>query len=490
MKAKAKARERWYFCSMGRNRNRKPLLENVTILDTAAEGKSLAKVDEKVVFVPQTVPGDVVDIQVTKKRKSYMEGRVTKFHKYSEKRVKPFCDHFGVCGGCKWQFISYEDQLANKQRTVTDALTRIAKVELPEIQPILASKETTFYRNKLEFTFSNKEWLTQEQVQSGESFDDRNALGFHVPGRFDKVLNVDKCWLQAEPSNSIRDWVREYATANDLAFFDLREQVGFLRNLTIRTSSNGEVMVIFSLFEAQEEARTKMLTEFKEAFPNVTSILYVINGKRNDTIGDLEIECFSGRNHIFEEMKAFGSEQLLKFKIGPKSFYQTNSNQAAELYRVTAEFANIQANETVYDLYTGTGTIANFVASKTKKVVGVEYVEDAIKDAKLNSEFNSIDNTVFYAGDMKDVFTANFVEENGKPDVIITDPPRAGMHQDVIDVMLNLEAQRIVYVSCNPATQARDLQLLDAKYKITKVQPVDMFPHTHHVENVVLLELK
>ncbi len=490
MKAKAKARERWYFCSMGRNRNRKPLLENVTILDTAAEGKSLAKVDEKVVFVPQTVPGDVVDIQVTKKRKSYMEGRVTKFHKYSEKRVKPFCDHFGVCGGCKWQFISYEDQLANKQRTVTDALTRIAKVELPEIQPILASKETTFYRNKLEFTFSNKEWLTQEQVQSGESFDDRNALGFHVPGRFDKVLNVDKCWLQAEPSNSIRDWVREYATANDLAFFDLREQVGFLRNLTIRTSSNGEVMVIFSLFEAQEEARTKMLTEFKEAFPNVTSILYVINGKRNDTIGDLEIECFSGRNHIFEEMKAFGSEQLLKFKIGPKSFYQTNSNQAAELYRVTAEFANIQANETVYDLYTGTGTIANFVASKAKKVVGVEYVEDAIKDAKLNSEFNSIDNTVFYAGDMKDVFTANFVEENGKPDVIITDPPRAGMHQDVIDVMLNLEAQRIVYVSCNPATQARDLQLLDAKYKITKVQPVDMFPHTHHVENVVLLELK
>ena len=461
MKAKAKARERWYFCSMGRNRNRKPLLQTVTILDTAAEGKSLAKVDEKVVFVPQTVPGDVVDIQVTKKRKSYMEGRVTKFHKYSEKRVKPFCDHFGVCGGCKWQFISYEDQQANKQRTVTDALTRIAKVELPEIQPILASKETTFYRNKLEFTFSNKEWLTQEQVQSGESFDDRNALGFHVPGRFDKVLNVDKCWLQAEPSNSIRDWVREYATANDLAFFDLREQVGFLRNLTIRTSSNGEVMVIFSLFEAQEEARTKMLTEFKEAFPNVTSIMYVINGKRNDTIGDLEIECFSGRNHIFEEMQAFGSEQLLKFKIGPKSFYQTNSKQAAELYRITAEFANIQANETVYDLYTGTGTIANFVASKAKKVVGVEYVEDAIKDAKLNSEFNSIDNTVFYAGDMKDVFTASFIAANGKPDVIITDPPRAGMHQDVIDVMLQLEAQRIVYVSCNPATQARDLQLLD-----------------------------
>jgi len=476
---------------MGRkNRNRKPLLENVTILDTAAEGKSLAKVDEKVIFVPQTVPGDVVDIQVTKKRKSYMEGRVTKFHSYSDQRVEPFCKHFGVCGGCKWQFISYEDQLANKQRTVNDALTRIAKVDLPEIQIILPSKETTFYRNKLEFTFSNKEWLTQEQVESGESFDNRNALGFHVPGRFDKVLNVEKCWLQAEPSNSIRDWVREYALENNLAFFDLREQEGFLRNLTIRTSSNGEVMVIFSLYEAQEENRTKMLTAFKDAFPNITSILYVINGKRNDTIGDLEIECFSGSSHIFEEMKAFGSDQILKFKIGPKSFYQTNSAQAAELYRITAEFANIQPDETVYDLYTGTGTIANFVASKAKKVVGVEYVEDAITDAKFNSMNNKIDNTVFYAGDMKDVFTNDFVAANGQPEVIITDPPRAGMHTDVIDVMLKLEANRIVYVSCNPATQARDLQLLDEKYKVTKVQPVDMFPHTHHVENVVLLELK
>ncbi|MDB4061552.1 23S rRNA (uracil(1939)-C(5))-methyltransferase RlmD [Vicingaceae bacterium] len=476
---------------MGRkNRNRKPLLENVTILDTAAEGKSLAKVDEKVIFVPQTVPGDVVDIQVTKKRKSYMEGRVTKFHSYSDQRVEPFCKHFGVCGGCKWQFISYEDQLENKQRTVNDALTRIAKVDLPEIETILHSKETTFYRNKLEFTFSNKEWLTQEQVESGESFDNRDALGFHVPGRFDKVLNVEKCWLQAEPSNSIRDWVKEYALENDLAFFDIREQVGFLRNLTIRTSSNGEVMVIFSLYEAQEENRTKMLTAFEAAFPNITSILYVINGKRNDTIGDLEIECYSGNSHIFEEMKAFGSDQILKFKIGPKSFYQTNSSQAAELYRITAEFANIQPDETVYDLYTGTGTIANFVASMAKKVVGVEYVKDAITDAKFNSANNKIDNTVFYAGDMKDVFTNDFVATNGQPDVIITDPPRAGMHTDVIDVMLKLEANRIVYVSCNPATQARDLQLLDEKYAVTKVQPVDMFPHTHHVENIVLLELK
>ena len=327
-------------------------------------------------------------------------------------------------------------------------------------------------------------------MESGESFDDRNALGFNVPGRFDKVLNVEKCWLQAEPSNSIRDWVRAYALENDLAFFDLREQDGFLRNLTIRTSSNGEVMVIFSLYEAQEENRIKMLTAFQDAFPQITSILYVINGKRNDTIGDLDIECFSGRSHIFEEMKAFGSDEVLKFKIGPKSFYQTNSAQAAELYRITAEFANIQPDEIVYDLYTGTGTIANFVASKAKKVVGVEYVEDAITDAKFNSDNNNIDNTGFYAGDMKDVFTNDFVTANGQPDVIITDPPRAGMHTDVIDVMLKLEANRIVYVSCNPATQARDLQLLDEKYKVSKVQPVDMFPHTHHVENIVLLELK
>lgn len=475
---------------MGRNRNRKPLLENVTILDTAAEGKSLAKVNDKILFVPQTVPGDIVDVQVTKKRKNFLEGRVTKFHHYSEKRVEPFCEHFGVCGGCKWQFISYQDQLNNKQRTVNDALTRLAKIELPEILPIVPSRKTEFYRNKLEFTFSNKEWLTQEQVESGESFDNRNALGFHVPGRFDKVLNVNKCWLQGEPSNEIRDWVREYALENGLAFFDLRDQHGYLRNLIIRTSSNGEVMVIFSLFERQTDVQTKMLTAFQEAFPQITSILYVINNKRNDTIGDLEIECFAGRDHIFEEMTAFESEQKLSFKIGPKSFYQTNSEQAEELYRITAEFAAIKENEIVYDLYTGTGTIANYVAGKAKKVVGVEYVEDAITDAKLNSEINKIDNTVFYAGDMKDVFNDAFVAKNEKPDVIITDPPRAGMHTDVIDVMLNLEAERIVYVSCNPATQARDLQLLDAKYKVEKVQPVDMFPHTHHVENVVLLKLK
>lgn len=475
---------------MGRNRNRKPLFTEVEILDTAAEGKSLARVNEKVLFVPQTVPGDIVDVQVTKKRKSYMEGRVVKFHKYSEQRVDPFCKHFGVCGGCKWQFISYEDQLANKQRTVNDALQRIAKVELPEIAPILPSSQTTFYRNKLEFTFSNKEWLTQEQVESGESFENRNALGFHVPGRFDKVLNVEKCWLQEDPSNAIRTWVNNYALTNNLAFFDLREQVGFLRNLIIRTSSNGEIMVIFSLHKELKEERIKLLEDFKEQFPSVTSIIYVINEKRNDTIGDLEINCFHGRDHIFEEMTAYGIDKVLQFKIGPKSFYQTNSAQAYELYKVTAAFADIQANDVVYDLYTGTGTIANFVAHGAKKVVGIEYVPEAIEDAKVNASINEIENTAFYAGDMKDIFNEDFIQANGKPDVIITDPPRAGMHQDVIDQLLKLQADRVVYVSCNPATQARDLQLLDDKYKVEKVQPVDMFPHTHHVENVVLLRLK
>jgi len=474
---------------MGRNRNRKPLLTEVEILDTAAEGKSLARVNDKVLFVPQTVPGDIVDVQVTKKRKSYLEGRVVKYHSYSKDRVEAFCEHFGVCGGCKWQFISYENQLANKQRTVVDALQRIAKVELPEIAPILPSKKTTFYRNKLEFTFSNKEWLTQEQVESGENFENRNALGFHVPGRFDKVLNIDKCWLQGDPSNEIRQWVRTYALDNELAFFDLREQVGFLRNLTIRTSSNGEVMVIFSFHKEMDE-RIPLLESFKEKFPNINSIMYVINEKRNDTIGDLTIQCFHGRDHIFEEMVAFGTSKNLKFKIGPKSFYQTNSGQAAELYKIAAEFANIQKEEIVYDLYTGTGTIANYIAHAAKKVVGVEYVPDAIKDAKQNSIYNEIDNTVFYAGDIKDIFNETFISNNGQPDVIITDPPRAGMHQDVVEQMLKLEANRIVYVSCNPATQARDLQLLDKKYKVEKVQAVDMFPHTHHVESVVLLQLK
>lgn len=475
---------------MGRKNRKKPLFTEVEVLETAAEGKSLAKVNEQVLFIPQTVPGDVVDVQVTRKRKKYMEGRVVKFHKYSEKRVEPFCEHFGVCGGCKWQFLSYDDQLTNKQKTVVDALQRIGKIELPEIKSILPAPETTFYRNKLEFTFSNREWLTQEQIESDQEFKSRNAVGFHVPGRFDKVLDIQKCWLQADPSNAIRNWVRDYALQHDLEFFDLRDQEGFLRNLIIRTAESGEVMVIFSFYQEDENKRTALLTEFQNKFPEVTSLQYVINGKGNDTIADQEIICFAGRDYILEEMQAFNSEQILKFKIGPKSFYQTNSKQAEKLYEVAAKMADIQSNEVVYDFYTGTGTIANYIASQAQKVVGVEYVEEAIEDAKFNAQQNAIDNCSFFAGDLKDVFTDEFVAKHGKADVVITDPPRAGMHQDVVDQLLKLEAGRMVYVSCNPSTQARDLQLLDEKYEVIEVQPVDMFPQTHHVENVVLLKLK
>jgi 23S rRNA (uracil1939-C5)-methyltransferase len=475
---------------MGRKNRKKPLFTEVEVLETAAEGKSLAKVNEKVLFIPQTVPGDVVDVQVTRKRKKYMEGRVVKFHKYSEKRVEPFCEHFGVCGGCKWQFLSYEDQLSNKQQTVVDALQRIGKIELPEIKSILPAPETTFYRNKLEFTFSNKEWLTQEQIESDKEFKSRNALGFHVPGRFDKVLDINKCWLQANPSNAIRNWVRDYALANNLEFFDLREQKGFLRNLIIRTATSGEYMVIFSFYRENENERTDLLTAFQKEFPEITSLQYVINSKANDTIADQEIICFAGRDYILEEMQAFKNDAVLKFKIGPKSFYQTNSKQAEKLYEVAAKMANIESDEVVYDFYTGTGTIANYIASQAQKVVGVEYVAEAIEDAKFNAKQNEINNCSFFAGDLKDVFTDDFVAEHGKADVVITDPPRAGMHQNVVDQLLKLEAGRIIYVSCNPSTQARDLQLLDEKYKVIEVQPVDMFPQTHHVENVVLLKLK
>lgn len=475
---------------MGRKRNRHPIYEKVEILATAAEGKSLAKIEDKVLFVPLTVPGDIVDVQISKKRKKYLEGRVLRFHHYSEKRQDPFCEHFGVCGGCKWQFLSYEDQLENKQRTVVDALERIAKVELPNIPPILPSEKTTFYRNKLEFTFSNKEWLTQEQIDSGEEFENRNALGFHVPGRFDKVLNIQKCWLQEDPSNAIRIWVKDYALKHELAFFDLREQKGYLRNLIIRLTESKQIMVIFSFFEEQKEAREMMLSEFQDAFPEVNSLMYVINPKRNDTIQDLDIQCFQGKDHIIERMSSFDGTKELQFKIGPKSFYQTNSKQAETLYQVAAEMANIQKDEIVYDLYTGTGTIANYIADMAKWVIGIEYVPEAIVDAKENAKLNAISNTDFFAGDMKDVFTDEFILENGRADVIITDPPRAGMHADVVQQLLNLEADRIVYISCNPATQARDIQLLDEKYRLDRVQAVDMFPHTHHVESVALLKLK
>lgn len=470
---------------MARKKKELPLLEKVTITDVAAEGKAVAKVNELVIFVPYVVPGDVVDLQVKRKKNHYAEAVAVKFHEKSPLRTEPFCSHFGVCGGCKWQCLSYEEQLKYKQKQVFDNLTRIGKVELPEFRPILGSEKTRFYRNKLEFTFSNKRWLTEEEVKQDVKYDQMNAVGFHIPGAFDKVLAIDKCWLQDDISNQIRNAVRDYAYAHNFPFFDLRTQEGLLRNIMIRTSSTGELMVVLQCKVTDDEGRRKMeeiLQFMADSFPQITSLMYVINNKCNDTIGDLDVEVFKGNDHIFEEMEG------LRFKVGPKSFYQTNSEQAYNLYKVAREFAGLTGNELVYDLYTGTGTIANFVARKARKVVGIEYVPEAIEDAKVNSALNGIDNTLFYAGDMKDILTNDFIAEHGRPDVIITDPPRAGMHNDVIDVILAAEPKRIVYVSCNPTTQARDLQLLDGKYKVTAVQPVDMFPHTHHVENVVQLE--
>lgn len=470
---------------MARKKKELPLLEKVTITDVAAEGKAVAKVNELVIFVPYVVPGDVVDLQVKRKKNHYAEAVAVKFHEKSPLRTEPFCSHFGVCGGCKWQCLSYEEQLKYKQKQVFDNLTRIGKVELPEFRPILGSEKTRFYRNKLEFTFSNKRWLTEEEVKQDVKYDQMNAVGFHIPGAFDKVLAIDKCWLQDDISNQIRNAVRDYAYAHNFPFFDLRTQEGLLRNIMIRTSSTGELMVVLQCKVTDDEGRRKMeeiLQFMADSFPQITSLMYVINNKCNDTIGDLDVEVFKGNDHIFEEMEG------LRFKVGPKSFYQTNSEQAYNLYKVAREFAGLTGNELVYDLYTGTGTIANFVACQARKVVGIEYVPEAIEDAKVNSALNGIDNTLFYAGDMKDILTNDFIAEHGRPDVIITDPPRAGMHNDVIDVILAAEPKRIVYVSCNPATQARDLQLLDGKYKVTAVQPVDMFPHTHHVENVVQLE--
>lgn len=470
---------------MARKKKELPLLEKVTITDVAAEGKAVAKVNELVIFVPYVVPGDVVDLQVKRKKNHYAEAVAVKFHEKSPLRTEPFCSHFGVCGGCKWQCLSYEEQLKYKQKQVFDNLTRIGKVELPEFRPILGSEKTRFYRNKLEFTFSNKRWLTEEEVKQDVKYDQMNAVGFHIPGAFDKVLAIDKCWLQDDISNQIRNAVRDYAYAHNFPFFNLRTQEGLLRNIMIRTSSTGELMVVLQCKVTDDEGRRKMeeiLQFMADSFPQITSLMYVINNKCNDTIGDLDVEVFKGNDHIFEEMEG------LRFKVGLKSFYQTNSEQAYNLYKVAREFAGLTGNELVYDLYTGTGTIANFVARQARKVVGIEYVPEAIEDAKVNSDLNGIDNTLFYAGDMKDILTNDFIAEHGRPDVIITDPPRAGMHNDVIDVILAAEPKRIVYVSCNPATQARDLQLLDGKYKVTAVQPVDMFPHTHHVENVVQLE--
>ena len=471
--------------NVARKKKELPLLEKVTITDVAAEGKALAKVNDLVVFVPYVVPGDVVDLQVKRKKNHYAEAVAVKFHEKSTMRVEPFCQHYGVCGGCKWQCLSYEDQIRYKQKQVFDNLTRIGKIELPEFRPILGSEKTKFYRNKLEFTFSNKRWLTEKEVKQDVKYDQMNAVGFHIPGAFDKVLAIEKCWLQDDISNRIRNAIRDYAYEHNYTFFDLRSQEGLLRNMMVRTSTTGELMVLLQFKVVTDDDSVKMMDMLQfvaDSFPEITSLMYVINNKCNDTIGDLDVKVFKGNDHIFEEMEG------LKFKIGPKSFYQTNSEQAYNLYKVAREFAGLTGDELVYDLYTGTGTIANFVSRKAKKVIGIEYVPEAIEDAKVNSKINGIDNTLFYAGDMKDILTQDFINEHGRPDVIITDPPRAGMHNDVINVIMFAAPERIVYVSCNPATQARDLQLLDSMYKVTAVQPVDMFPHTHHVENVVLLE--
>lgn len=470
---------------MARKRKELPLLENLEITAVAAEGNAIARYGDLVVFIPYGAPGDIADIKIDKKKHSYAEGHIERLVKPSPLRVEPFCEHFGVCGGCRWQHLPYSEQLKAKQQQVEDALRRIAKVELPAISPILGSSATRGYRNKMEYTFSNKKWLTWEQMRSGAEFPDRDAAGFHIPGAFDKVLDINRCHLQNDLGNRLRLHVKEYAKANGLSFFDLRAQNGLLRTMMIRIASTGEVMVVMSFGEDNPKAIRGLLDNLRAAFnDDITSLMYVVNTKANDTIADLDILLHSGKPYIEEEMEG------LRFRIGPKSFYQTNSLQAYNLYKVAREFAGLTGDELVYDLYTGTGTIANFVARNARKVIGIEYVEDAIKDAKLNSEVNGLTNTDFYAGDMKDVLTSGFIADHGKPDVMIVDPPRAGMHTDVVNVILQAEPSRIVYVSCNPATQARDIALLDAKYRVEAIQPVDMFPHTHHVENVVKLRLR
>lgn len=470
---------------MSRKKKPFPILENITIEDVAAEGKCIARVDDMVVFVPFVVPGDVVDLQIRRKKHHYCEAEVARFVKYSDIRETPMCQHFGVCGGCKWQNLPYAEQLKAKQKQVYDQLSRIGKVALPEFRPIMGSVKTREYRNKLEFGCSNKRWLTREQVQSGATFDTMNAIGFHITGAFDKILPIEHCDLMDDLHNRIRNAIRDYALATGMTFFDLREQHGLLRDIVIRNSNTGEWMVLIQFHfehDGDEEQAKALLQNLTEQFPEISTLLYVDNQKCNDTFGDLPVVTYKGSGFIYEEM------ENLRFKVGPKSFYQTNTEQAFHLYSVAREFAGLTGKELVYDLYTGTGTIANFVARSARQVIGIEYVPEAIEDAKVNSEINHIDNTKFYAGDMKDILNDSFIAEHGRPDVIITDPPRAGMHPDVVDTILRAQPRRIVYVSCNPATQARDLSLLDTDYEVKAVQPVDMFPHTPHVENVVLLE--
>jgi len=471
---------------MGRRRRRKQVFqvfENIEMQSVAAEGKSFTKVDDKALFVPFTVPGDVVDVQITKSRAAFMEGKAIRFEKKSDMRIEPKCEHFSICGGCKWQMLAYDEQLKAKQQQVLDNLQRLGDFEMPEMMPILASEKQYYYRNKMEFTFTSRKWLLENYSKELDFNDlNMNGLGFHMPGMFDRILDIENCYLQKEPSNAIRLSVRKYAFDHDLTFYHQREQTGFLRNLIIRTSSTGDLMVILVVGENQPEILKPMLAHIDQEFPQITSLMYVVNEKKNTIITDLPIELYSGNPFLMEEMEG------VKFKVGPVSFYQTNSLQAYEMYKIAREFAGLTGEELVYDLYTGTGTIANFVARNAKKVVGIEYVPEAIDDAKANSELNKIDNTVFYAGDMAKVLNHDFIKANGKPNVVITDPPRSGMHEKVINQLLNAAPERIVYISCNPATQARDITLMKEKYKVTKIQPIDMFPQTHHVENIVLME--
>ena len=460
------------------------MLNRILLTDIGAEGNAIARVEGQVIFIPMLVPGDVVDIRIRKKRRNYLEGRVVRFHEYSADRIKPLCRHFGVCGGCKWQHLPYELQLKHKEKQVTDNLTRIGKVQPGEVLPIVASDEVYYYRNKLEYTFSDRRWFTREELDSEIDFAGKNALGFHVPGFFDKVLDIKECHLQPEPSDSIRNAVKRYARRKGLSFFNLRQQDGFLRNLVIRTSGSGDVMVIVVFFLDEQERIEGLLDYLSEEFPRITSLWYIINRKKNDSLADQEPVLYRGDDHISEEIGG------LKFRIGPKSFFQTNSRQAEKLYATVHEFAGLTGKETVYDLYCGTGTIAACVASGAARVTGIEYVEEAVRDARINSDINRIKNTVFVAGDLKDVLCESFFREHGHPDVIITDPPRAGMHADVVKSVMEAGAARIVYVSCNPATQARDISILAERYEVEKIQPVDMFPQTHHVENVALLKLK
>ncbi|NNK18168.1 MAG: 23S rRNA (uracil(1939)-C(5))-methyltransferase RlmD [Maribacter sp.] len=466
-----------------RKKNRRQIFESVEVIDAGAKGKTVAKApDGRVIFMTNTVPGDVVDVQTTKKRKAFYEGSAIKFHLYSDKRVDPRCEHFGVCGGCKWQHMGYEHQLYYKQKEVENNLRRIGHLDLPELNPIIGSKEQYFYRNKMEFSFSDSRWLTLEEIRSDIDITDKNALGFHIPGMWDKILDIKKCYLQADPSNTIRLAIKNFALENNISFFNPRNQHGMLRTLMIRTASTGEIMVLIQFFEEDSEKRVLLLNYIKDSFPEINSLQYVINKKQNDTIYDQQVHCFGGRDHIIEEMEG------LRFKINAKSFYQTNSQQAHELYKVVREFTGLTGKELVYDLYTGTGTIALFISKNAKKVIGIESVAKAIEDAHGNVTNNRIENVDFFVGDMRKVFNATFIETHGTPDVLITDPPRDGMHKEVVQQILDIAPKKIVYVSCNSATQARDLELMKPSYRITKVQPVDMFPQTYHVENVVLLE--